>query len=77
MLLQLQLDIESISLCGRVRVPTDGIVHDPRERLIWGPLWNSRTDGTVRMRKDIFCKNKTRSVDVPGYFYRRIQYERK
>lgn len=29
MLQQLQLDIESISLCGRVKVPTDGIVHDP------------------------------------------------
>ena len=35
MLLQLQLDIESISLCGRGGFPTDGIVHDPRERLIW------------------------------------------
>ena len=22
------------SLCGRVEVPTDGIVHDPRKRLI-------------------------------------------
>lgn len=28
------------------------------------------------MRKDIFCKNKARSVDVLGYFYRRIRYER-
>ena len=34
MLLQLQLDIESISLCGRVRVPTGGI-SPQAERLIW------------------------------------------
>ena len=35
MLLQSQLDKESKSLCGRVQAPTDGIVHDPRKRLIW------------------------------------------
>lgn len=37
MLLQSLFNVktEYESLCGRVQVPTDGIVHDPRKRLIW------------------------------------------
>jgi len=36
-----------------VKIPTDGIVHDPLfERLI---RCNSGTDGTVRMGKDFLC----------------------
>lgn len=34
MLLQSLFKTEYESLCGRVQVPTDGIVHDPRLRLI-------------------------------------------
>ena len=37
MLLQslFKVSTEYVSLCGRVKVPTDGIVHDPLRRLIW------------------------------------------
>ena len=73
MLLQSLFNIrtEYGSLCGRVRFPTDGIVHDPLWRLIRWHVYdnvNSGTDGIVRMRKDIFCIYVPGTIFVAGYF---------